>query len=241
MVEVPVQHGGYGCHLVREHPQVQLGVALFNHATQEPSAYDYKKQFSALVNALLPPEQPAAFNQALMDFGAMCCTPAQPDCGGCPLLPSCLAARANRVSAFPVRAKKLEKKARFFLYLMLRQGDDIYLQKRSGQDIWRGLYEFPMLEVESAAELTQNTVEKHFFSAVLPKGATWGKSSPHLRQILTHQLVLAAFLELHLPLETNPDIFTISVFKNSFKTSFTDVKKKFAFPRVVLRFFEKNV
>jgi len=200
-----------------------------------------KKEFAALADSMLDKAQPAAFNQALMDFGALCCTPAQPGCRNCPMQPNCQAARENRVAAFPVRAKKMEKKARFFLYVVVEQGADTYLRKRAGKDIWRGLYEYPMLEVESANGLAPEAILSRFYPVGLPNGAVFGKISPHFKQILTHQLVLAAFLELHLPVETKPDFFDNELFKSSFNTAINDVKKKFAFPRVVLRFLEKNV
>lgn len=200
-----------------------------------------KKEFAALADLMLDKQRPGYFNQALMDFGAMCCTPAQPDCGNCPLQPKCRATQENRVAAFPVRIKKPDKKARFFLYVVPRQGADTWLQKRAGQDIWRGLYEFPMLEVENLEALEPAAILHRFYPAGLPKGAVFRKSSPHFKQILTHQLVSAAFLELHLPVEPKPDFFDNELFKNSFKAAYSDLKKKFAFPRLVLRFLEKNV
>jgi A/G-specific adenine glycosylase len=199
-----------------------------------------KKQFAALAGALLDPEQPAAFNQAMMDFGALCCTPAQPNCSACPLCPECRAAQQQRVSEFPVRMKKPEKKKRFFLYLIICQGNNTWLRKRSGKDIWRGLYEFPMLEVEQASELQALTLQERFFSAGLPPGATWGTPSKHFQQILTHQQIAAVFLELHLPAETNQDFFQNLLLDGSFKVAHFDVKKKFAFPRLIVCFFNEN-
>ncbi len=207
-------------------------------ATDLPAA---KKQFAALADSLLDKQQPGAFNQAIMDFGALCCTPSQPGCRNCPLSPACRAFREGRVVEFPVRAKKMEKKARYFLYVVAKQGSDTYLWKRAGRDIWRGLYEFPMLEVESPEAMAPAAVVQRFYPDGLPEGVVFGKSSPHFKQILTHQLVLAAFLELHLPFEMKPGFFDNKLFENSFKEAFNDVKKKFAFPRVVLRFLEKNV
>ncbi len=200
-----------------------------------------KKQFAALAESLLDKQRPGDFNQAMMDFGALCCTPAQPGCSNCPLSPECRAFREGRVGELPIRVKKLEKKARYFLYVVPRQGADTYLRKRAGRDIWRGLYEFPMLEVESAAAMEPASLLQRFYPDGLPKGVVFGKSSPHFRQILTHQLVSAAFIELHLPLETKPEFFDNELFESSFKTAYNAVKKKFAFPRLVLRFLEKNV
>ena len=199
-----------------------------------------KKQFTTLANELLDPQQPGAFNQAMMDFGALCCTPTLPNCMQCPLQPACVAHRENRVAELPVRIKKAPKKTLYFLYLILHQNGNTWLRKRTGKDIWRGLYEFPMLEVSQADELCQKTLETRFFSAGLPPGAVWGKSSPHFQQILTHRQVVAVFLELHLHTETNTDIFQDKMFDGSFHVPYQNVKKKFAFPRVIIRFFDKN-
>lgn len=199
-----------------------------------------KKQFSALAQEMLDPGKPAAFNQAMMDFGATCCTPAQPKCGACTLSSRCLAFQLGRQNDFPVRIKKAARKERFFLYLIVQYNGKTYLQKRSGKDIWRGLHEFPMQEVNSAADLTAATFEQLFLPAGLPPGYHWAKSSPQFRQILTHQEVVAVFLELHLPPEINPAFFGHFLFKESFEVPYADVKKKFAFPRVIIRFFDKN-
>jgi hypothetical protein len=97
-----------------------------------------------------------------------------------------------------------------------------------------------MLEVESAADLTTAAAERAFLPAGLPPGYAWQKSSPQFRQILTHQEVVAVFLELHLPREINTAFSGHFLFKESFEVPYADVKKKFAFPRVIIRFFDKN-
>lgn len=200
-----------------------------------------KKQFTLLANTLLDPERPGAFNQAMMDFGATGCTPAQPVCPTCLLRTQCAAALQNRVAEFPVRAKKMAKKERFFLYLIIRQGEQVFLRKRTGNDIWRGLHEFPMLEVENPADLNRHAVEAHFFKNEIPPEWVWGGASEHFHQILTHRQVTAIFIEVHLPTETSPDFFQHPVFHEGFKVPYSDVKKKIAFPRVIVRFLEKNI
>ena len=198
-----------------------------------------KKQFAALAQEMLDPQQPGAFNQAMMDFGALCCTP-QPNCPACPMLPQCRAANQNRAQDFPVRAKKPEKRTRHFLYIIVEQNGHTLVRKRSEKDIWRGLYEFPMLEVENENELTTTRAEAAFFQGKLPNGALWKKTSPPFQQILTHQRVVAVFLSLHLPPELPGDVFDSQLFEDCFKTPFQNVEKKFAFPRVIARFFEKS-
>lgn len=200
-----------------------------------------KKQFSALAHEMLDPVHPAAFNQAMMDFGATCCTPSQPGCGGCPLRPECAAACSNRVGEFPVRIKKMEKKKRFFMYVVIRHGEQTWLRKRASNDIWRGLYEFPMLEVAQLAELHTRSIEQVLWPDGLPRAAKWGNTSEYYRHILTHQDIEAAFIELHLPLGTDPAFFRLPWLEGSFEVPYLEAKKKFAFPRLIVRFFDKNV
>jgi A/G-specific adenine glycosylase len=207
-------------------------------STDTPAA---KKQFTTLANQLLDPARPGAFNQAMMDFGATWCTPAQPKCQGCPLQPKCQAAQQQNVEKYPVKAKKMAKKTRYFLYVYLHHEGETMVRKRQGKDIWNGLYEFPMLEVESAADLKPETVQQQFSADIWPEKAVWMKSSPQFKQILTHQLIVAVFLELHLPRETNRNLFKHNLFCDGIITTALDVKKKFAFPRVIVRFFDKNV
>jgi hypothetical protein len=75
----------------------------------------------------------------------------------------------------------------------------------------------------------------------LPPAASWGKISEYYRHILTHQDIEAAFIELHLPLETNPAFFLQLWLEGSFEVPYREAKKKFAFPRLIVRFFDKNV
>lgn len=200
-----------------------------------------KKQFAALAYEVLDPALPAAYNQALMDFGALCCTPVQPRCALCPLGEKCLAFLENRVDELPVRIKKIKRRKRFFLYLKISQAGHTFLRKRSASDIWQGLYEFPMYEVGTAEDLTLAALMQRYFSAGLPDGAVWGKVSPHFQQILTHQGVVAAFIELHLPVEIPVHFFDNELLEKCIKVLEIDVKKKFALPRVIVGFLEKNI
>ena len=64
-----------------------------------------RKTFAALAQSLLPVDQAAAFNQAMMDFGATCCTPRSPRCSQCPLEDTCEALHSHRVDQLPAKLK----------------------------------------------------------------------------------------------------------------------------------------
>ena len=108
-----------------------------------------KKTFTALAQELLPPKQASAFNQAMMDFGAIQCTPQSPRCLLCPLQESCVALSEGRVEALPVKLKKLQVKTRRLSYVYIRCSGLTAIHRRGEGDIWQGLWE-PLL-IENAA------------------------------------------------------------------------------------------
>ena len=100
-----------------------------------------KKEFAQLAQSLLPPQQASAFNQAMMDFGAIQCTPSSPLCLQCPLAESCMALREGCVSTLPVKEKKLKVSERHLTYIYIRCNGYTAIHRRPAGDIWQGLYE----------------------------------------------------------------------------------------------------
>ncbi|MDN3595629.1 A/G-specific adenine glycosylase [Zunongwangia endophytica] len=108
------------------------------------------KEFKALAMELLDKEDPSAFNQALMEFGALQCKPKNPLCDSCPFNTSCLALKENKIGDLPVKIKKGKIKNRYFNYLVFSSEENkTLLQQRKGKGIWNGLYEFPLIETTS--------------------------------------------------------------------------------------------
>jgi A/G-specific adenine glycosylase len=108
-----------------------------------------KHEFAALAQNLLPTslngeKQVGAYNQAIMDFGALQCTPKSPDCLSCPLQETCSAFREGRVGEYPVKLKKLTVRERHLIYIYIRYKGETAIHRRSAGDIWQGLYE-PLL------------------------------------------------------------------------------------------------
>lgn len=100
-----------------------------------------KKEFTALAQKLLPPDQPAAFNQGMMDFGAIQCTPLSPACLNCPLQASCNAFRTGRVELLPVKKPATAVQERHFNYIYVRWNGQTAIRRRGPGDIWQGLWE----------------------------------------------------------------------------------------------------
>ena len=113
-----------------------------------------KAEFAMLAYELMPKDNPAIFNQAIMEFGALQCVPKNPVCEVCPLNSGCLAHQKNKVHLLPVKSKKQKAKHRFFNYLIISDEDEkTLLQKRTGKGIWENLYEFPLIETELEADI----------------------------------------------------------------------------------------
>ncbi len=109
-----------------------------------------QKLFRALAEDKLPPAHAAAYNQAIMDFGALVCRPKQPLCSTCPLADTCVALSQNKTQLLPIKEGKLKRRSRFFDYLHLEDSDQrIFLVRRGAGDIWQGLYDLPLLETAS--------------------------------------------------------------------------------------------
>ena len=100
-----------------------------------------KKEFTALAQSLLPQDRPGDFNQGMMDFGALQCTPASPACLLCPLADGCAALTTGQVDRLPVRQKAPEVQVRRFDYIYVRYQGRTAIRKRGAGDIWQGLYE----------------------------------------------------------------------------------------------------
>lgn len=108
-----------------------------------------KKEFTTLAFELIDKKQPAVFNQAIMEFGALQCVPKNPNCEICPLNDSCWALANKKVDALPVKIKKTKVTNRYFNYLLILDNQQkTIVQKRTQKGIWHNLYEFPVIETE---------------------------------------------------------------------------------------------
>jgi len=152
-------------------------------------ASEGKKEISDLAMQLMDAENSGIFNQALMDFGALQCTPSLPKCKNCCFAFTCIAKKQNMIALLPVKSQKNNIKTRYFYYLHLIKGEKTYIYKRSAKDIWQGLYEFPL--VESEKELSQEAVLAHSRTVRLLKDCRWilKAISPVYKHQLTHQTI----------------------------------------------------
>ena len=109
------------------------------------------KEFKALASSLIDKEQPATFNQAIMEFGATQCKPKNPYCIVCPLNESCVALQKNLINDLPVKLKKTKITIKYFNFLVcIDKNKNTMLEKRTGKGIWQNLYQFPLIESEKS-------------------------------------------------------------------------------------------
>ncbi len=157
-----------------------------------------KKQFQELASSILNKKEPALHNQAIMEFGSQYCRPSNPDCPKCIFNSKCYAFKHEQVNQLPVKSKKLKIKNRYFNYFVIAdKNKNIRINKRSGNDIWQGLYEFCL--VETPGELPQ---DKLFADPSVKKlcGGNFDllHTSPLYNHVLTHQRLHAKFYVIRL-------------------------------------------
>lgn len=135
-----------------------------------------KRLFTELAQSLLPTDQPAEFNQALMDFGAIQCTPTSPKCADCPLQETCEALRTERIDELPVKEKKLKIQTVHLTYIYIRCKGKTAIRRRPAGGIWQGLW------------------EPYNVADALP---LWGRGAillaKNVKHVLTHRILLADF------------------------------------------------
>ncbi len=112
-----------------------------------------RKEFTQLANSKILRKNPALYNQAIMEFGAMQCVPRNPNCKICPLNQMCIAYNTGTVNLLPVKSKKAKPKTRHFNYLVYSDAhQNTIITQRTSKDIWKNLYEFPLIETETSAD-----------------------------------------------------------------------------------------
>jgi len=154
-----------------------------------------KKQFQKLAQELLDKKNPAEYNQAIMEFGALQCVPKSPKCNHCPIVNDCIAFNTNTVSLLPVKSKKIKVKSRFLHFLVVNKNYEVLIGKRNS-GIWQGLYEFPFLEFDE--NLNEKSVLKsplwiNFFKDSVKQISSISEEYIHK---LSHQIIHAKFWEI---------------------------------------------
>ena len=193
------------------------------------------KHYAGLAQKMLPKDAAATYNQAMMDMGATVCTPKNPLCGDCPLHHQCQAFAQGTIAERPIKVKKLKRSTRYFNYLVIQHPDFRIIEKRTAKDIWRNLYQFPLIETDAAIDaLPQLQAELGWPDWLeVSKLQLQRKLGPR-KQELTHQRIIASFWEFDY----------IGSHPKKLPEGFNLIKpencSKFAFPKVISWYFDDN-
>ncbi len=154
-----------------------------------------KKYFHQLAEQVLDRENSRLFNSAIMEFGALYCTPQNPDCEHCVVRECCLAQQHHTVEFLPLRKPRTVLRNRFLNYTIYLTPDKrTLLHQRREKDIWQHLYEFPLVEADQ----------------LLPVDDAW--HSIDLLHVLSHQRLHARFhVEYVDRLPSLPDTIEVSL------------------------------
>jgi A/G-specific adenine glycosylase len=193
------------------------------------AAASAKKEFAALAFELMPKDNPALFNQAIMEFGALQCVPKSPNCGICIFNSSCAALQKKKVDLLPVKSKKLKVRNRFFNYLVVSDdNENTLIQKRTAKGIWHNLYEFPLIETDGPEDfdfIAANIKDEFFKNNSITSIEDCNEKN--IIHKLSHQHLHIKFWKIRVngTIENGIDATTL---------------KTFPFPIVIFNFIEMN-
>jgi A/G-specific adenine glycosylase len=152
-----------------------------------------KRMIAEAAQMMMDTAHPADYNQAIMDFGALMCTPTAPHCPECPLAGRCAALAEGRVDQLPVKARRTQVVPRYFTYIYVRMGAHTFIKKRTGKDIWRNLYELPLIETDRPQDMEE--LLRH------PQFARWFRTCTlsalqlGMKHVLSHRVIHADFYQ----------------------------------------------
>ena len=179
---------------------------------------------------LLNKKNPGTHNQALMEFGSLYCVPQNPDCENCILKKLCKAYQLGTVNKLPLKEKKVKIKRRYFNYLYIHYRGNTWLQKRQENDIWKNLFEFPLIETPGEVEFDKLKETNEWQELFKGNQLNVNLNINSYTHVLTHQKIHAVFyrIEIDKPLITS-GLITVSITK----------LHKFAIPRLIDKYLQE--
>lgn len=157
---------------------------------------------AGVAGKLLETHHPGTFNQALMELGALVCSPKNPSCNSCPLSFNCEAFKQNLIEKYPVKSAKKVPAVRYMYYFVITFVNNtqqyLLMRKRSGNNIWKNLYDFPCIETEAAVEID-------FLLELFEREGLSGGNNYKIKHvsdeyihILSHRRLLAKFIRIEM-------------------------------------------
>ncbi|GAF04702.1 A/G-specific adenine glycosylase [Saccharicrinis fermentans DSM 9555 = JCM 21142] len=192
-----------------------------------------KKQIEELAQSLNDGKAYGDFNQAIMEFGALHCTPQLPACQCCIFSDTCWALQHNKVHLLPVKEKKLQVKKRYLNFIVLfNKEEQTVIQRRNHNDIWRGLYQYPLIETTQVIS-PQNLLNTDELRELTAQQDIHLISEYSFKHQLTHRRLIINILNIQIPSLahlTSPQYQLIK----------TDQVNKYAFPKPLSRIFNET-
>lgn len=153
-----------------------------------------KKYFTELANELISKNHPDLHNQAVMEFGALFCTPQTPQCPQCTFRESCFAAQKDLQAALPVKIKAKAARKRYFYYVVVKKGKSLLMRKRQQKDIWHGLYDFHLIEKTKPVKATSLVLDDPWLKTQNLIDPSAIEITEPYKHVLTHQIIIARFI-----------------------------------------------
>lgn len=186
-----------------------------------------KNKLSEAAKELLPEDMPGIYNQAIMELGALCCTPKNPNCKECPIQDGCFAYSHQLINKLPAKLSKTRVRERYLYYLVIECKGKLLLRKRTGKDIWQGLHDFPCIESDKKLKNPGSSKQwRQLFDKSKPVIKSVSETYLH---ILSHQKLNATFT--HIVLKT-----TLKKLPDNCFWADIGILGKYAIPRLIERY-----
>ena len=173
-------------------------LSRFFGISSDISSTSGQKVFHEISNKNLPTKNSQEYNQAIMEFGALQCTPKSPNCNECPLSNDCHAYKYSLQGELPVKLKKVKTKNRYFNYFIFRIKNQLYLKKRTKNDIWKELYDFHLHESTRSSKPETIIKKDKLLTSLEPNIISVKTKQETVKHILSHQNLFIQFIEVNL-------------------------------------------
>lgn len=184
-----------------------------------------KQKISEAVLEIFDPHKPALFNQAIMEFGALHCTPKRPLCSTCIFQQKCKALKTGKTGTLPIKKGKTNVKNVYHSYFFIRFNNKTYIEKRT-KGIWKNLYQFPMVDRNISLDILPEFIQEN----IIPNTKISMDDPIHFEHILSHRKIHATFYTIHVdevPVFSKNNIFEIPIFKLSSEYPISILTQKF--------------
>lgn len=195
-----------------------------------------KKEFTEKAADLMQHHPPAVFNQAMMEFGALHCLPANPDCKNCIFKNRCVAFSKEKQMYLPVKKSKTKVRDRHIYYFVIQtDGADpkFFIKKRENHDIWRNLYDFPSIASGKALSDPKEVLSLAKKQGLFPfQKYKVGKTSKKYEHKLTHLRIFATFIPIILSEvpKKEPENFLLLISQSTLN--------KYPVPQLIVRYMQ---